>query len=122
MENTYIKMSSNYSARLKRYKVHHLLISVVVTVFLFMNCYVSLQNALVAESRLQIVTGDNCTKPWDGDMDMERGRAGCSIREEWSAIEMFRIYKKKYIMHRLKWNFPLTRFVRRSFGRSGMYS
>ena len=59
MENTYIKMSSNYSARLKRYKAHHLLISVVVTVFLFMNCYVSLQNALVAESRLQIVTGDN---------------------------------------------------------------
>ena len=59
MKNTYIKMSRNYSARLKRYKAHQLLISVVATVFLFMNCYVSLQNALFAESRLQIVTGEN---------------------------------------------------------------
>ena len=99
MKNTYIKMSRNNSARLKRSNKAHLLISVVATVFLFMNCYVSLQNALFAESRLQIVTGENEQREEVGYGD-------------------FRIYVEKKMIPRLKWNFPMTRVCPSSVGLS----
>ena len=54
--NTTKTMTNNYTTKLRRHKAN-LLISVAVTVFLFMNCYVRVKNVIGLESRLQIVTG-----------------------------------------------------------------